>query len=133
MIFRLISFIYFSFSWQWTNPVIKSLNILIGILFLSLWFIYGFKNSLGFKHGFIIGISDAIILLVLTLILYITRGSYYIGPVTMMPWIIPFLGISDTFKYISNMLLCIIPFISIVLTALGSSLGIHYNKESYHT
>lgn len=127
IIFRVMAVIYFSYSWQWESVFIKTIDIIIGILFLSMWFIYGYRNNAGFKHGLIvglIGISDAIILLILTLVLYITRGSsYYFGPIIMIPWALPFLGIANAFDFISDIFLYYVPFIAIFITAIGSFLG----------
>ncbi|MTI71593.1 MAG: hypothetical protein FH751_15205 [Firmicutes bacterium] len=100
-------------------------------MFLSIWFIYGFKYNLGIKRGLIvglIGISDGILLQIITFLLYLNRGGYYFGPVTMIPWVVPFLGITDTVDFISDIFLCYMPFLALILTLLGSFLGEKYKS-----
>lgn len=126
IVFRIIAFIFFSFSWEWENYSISVIEIVVGIVFVSIWFVYGFRKKLGFKRGIIIGLigaSDAIILLILSLILYINRGSYYFGPIELAVWGMPLFGIINAIDFISDTILILAPFIVIFLSGIGGHLG----------
>ncbi len=126
VIYRIISYIFLSFSWQWTNVFIRAVEFGIGILFLGIWLIYGLKKNAGFRKGLMIGIigaSDAILLIVLSLVLYINRGSYYFGPIEMVIWNVPLLGIINQLRFKSDAIIYVAPFLAILLTAVGSTLG----------
>lgn len=131
LIYRLISFVYFSFSWQWPNLFTRSIDIILAVVFLLLWFLYGFKKKLGIKRGMavgVIGVCDGFLLQLITLFAYLFRGSHYFGPVTMIPWVIPFLGASDMFDFLSGSA-CFLPIIAFLLVTAGSYVGSIYNRK----
>lgn len=128
IVFRIISYIFFSFSWQWSSVFIRAIEIGIGVLFLGIWLIYGLKKRAGFKNGLTIGLigaGDAILLTLLSFILFVNRDSYYFGPIEMMLWDIPLLGVFNQLSFQSNVLTYTAPFIAILLTAAGSFLSKH--------
>jgi len=121
--FRIISFVFFSFSWQWSNIFVRVIEIAVGILFLVTWLIYGLRKKSGFKNGLIIGLvgtSDALLLMILSVVLFVNRGAYYFGPIEMIFWNIPLIGILNISGLISNIMIYVAPFLAIFLTALGS-------------
>ncbi|MDF2614834.1 MAG: hypothetical protein K0S71_2620 [Clostridia bacterium] len=123
IIFRIISFVFFSFSWQWPNIFVRAIEIVVGLLFLVTWLIYGLRKKAGFKNGLVIGLvgtSDALLLMLLSLVLYVNRGAYYFGPIEMMVWNIPLLGILNISSLTSNIMIYVAPFLAIFLTAIGS-------------
>jgi len=123
IIFRIISFVFFSFSWQWTSVFIRVIEMAIGVLFLVAWLIYGLRKNAGFKNGLIIGLigaSDALLLMLLSLVLFLNRGSFYFGPIEMMIWNIPLLGILNIFSFTSNAIIYAAPLFAIFLTGIGS-------------
>ena len=130
IVFRIISFAFFSISWQWSSVFIRAIEILLGVVYLGIWLIYGIRMKARLKNGLIIGLigtSDAVLLMVLSLVLYVNRNSYYFGPVEMVVWNIPLLGIINL-RFLSNVILYAAPFFAILLTAIGSFI----RKDDYY-
>jgi hypothetical protein len=123
IILRIVSFVFFSFSWQWSNIFVRIIEVIIGILFLGSWLIYGLRNKTGFKNGLVIGLigtSDALLLMVVSLVLFINRGTYYFGPIEMMVWNFPLMGILNISSQIPDSIIYVAPFWAIFLTTIGS-------------
>jgi hypothetical protein len=98
----------------------------MGILYIGVWLIYGLKKRAGFRNGLLIGLigtSDAVLLSIVSLILYLNRSSYYFGPIEMMLWNVPLMGIINQLRLNSNAILYLAPLFAILLTALGSLPG----------
>ena len=128
ILFRIISYLFLSYSWQWSGPFIRSVEFVIGILYIGIWPIYGLSKRAGFRKGFFIGLigtSDAVLLSILSLVLYLNRSSYYFGPIEMVLWNVPLMGIINYFHshFNSDVLLYIAPLFAILLTAAGSLPG----------
>lgn len=126
IIYRVLSFIYFSFTGELKHDFIKLFGITIGVIFLSGWFLYGYKQSLGLEKGFIIGLigaSDALYLQFIIFIGYTTRNFNDIGSQPLIPWFIPCVAINDLFPFSTDLLIFITPFLAIFLTTIGSHLG----------
>jgi hypothetical protein len=131
--FRFMSYLLFCFSWQWSGVFARGIEIVIGILFISTWFLYGLRKKAGFLKGLLIGLigtSDAILLMIFSFVLYISRDSYYFGPIEMMVWNIPLLGILNQLNAIvSNIVIYGAPFLAIILAAIGNFLGKYKEKD----
>lgn len=133
VIYRIIAFMFFSYSWQWENLFTRAIEIAIGILYISIWFIYGLKKKLGFIKGLFVGFigaGDAVILMVISLILYLNRGSYYFGPIEMSVWNVPMLGVLDMINLNSDILVYFLPFVAILLTAVGSIVNLEKKNNT---
>jgi hypothetical protein len=127
VMYRIVAFLFLSYSWQWESLFIRAIEVAIGILYISIWFIYGLKKKLGFKKGLLVGFigaGDAVILMIISLIIYLNSGPYYFGPIEMSVWNVPMLGVLDMIKLNSDMLVYILPFVAMLLTAVGSSVNI---------
>ncbi len=124
--FRIISYLFLSYSWQWSGQFIRYLEFVMGILYIGIWLIYGLSRRAGFRNGLLIGLigtSDAILLSIVSLVLYLNRSSYYFGPIEMMLWNVPLMGIINHLRFNSNAILYIAPLVAILLTAFGSLPG----------
>ncbi len=126
ILFRIISYLFLSYSWQWSGLFIRSTEFVLGILYIAIWLIYGLSKRAGFRNGLLIGLigtSDAVLLSIVSLVLYLNRSSYYFGPIEMMLWNVPLMGIINYLHFNSNAILYIAPLFAILLTALGSLPG----------
>lgn len=126
ILFRIISYLFLSYSWQWSGLFIRSTEFVLGILYIAIWLIYGLTKRAGFRNGFLIGLigtSDAVLLSIVSLVLYLNRSSYYFGPIEMMLWNVPLMGVINYLHFNSNAILYIAPLFAILLTALGSLPG----------
>ncbi len=126
ILFRIISYLFLSYSWQWSGLIIRSAEFVLGILYIAIWLIYGLSKRAGFRNGLLIGLigtSDAVLLSIVSLVLYLNRSSYYFGPIEMMLWNVPLMGIINYLHFNSNAILYIAPLFAILLTALGSLPG----------
>ena len=126
ILFRIISYLFLSYSWQWSGGFIRSVEFIMGILYISIWLIYGLNKRAGFRNGLLIGLigtSDAVLLSIVSLVLYLNRNGYYFGPIEMMLWNVPLMGIINHLRFNSNAILYIAPLFAILLTALGSLPG----------
>ena len=125
ILYRVISFAVFSYSWQWNGVFARIVEGMIGILFFGIWFFYGAKVKLGFIRGLLVGFVgavDAILLTLISLLLYWNRGSYYFGPIEMALWNIPLMGITNLIKVNTTVLFYLAPWFAILLTAVGSGI-----------
>lgn len=123
---RLVGYIYFNFSWQWENSLVRVLDIIVGIGFLSLWFVYGYKKKLSFKNGLVVGLigaSDGILLQFISLWSYLRSSGYYFGPVVMIPWIAPYLGILDHIRVLPSYVIICLPLLSVLMVGVGGAVA----------
>ncbi|KEH99548.1 hypothetical protein [Clostridium botulinum] len=111
----------------------SEINIFISLGFLTLWFYWGYHNSLGFKGGLIVGILGSIFgivssLLSLILLLNSPDGS----PMwIIVPWSMPLLPLYYIIPNIKlfSILGDYIMYLSVLIVILLTGLGGYFSKS----